>query len=271
MFLARRKLPLVTTSHGADIYGLKGTVLKKVKARTIRATDVFCVVSSAMKRHVLENMDVDQSQIEVSPMGADLLSVFTPGTRECVNTGEILYVGRLVRKKGVEHLIVAIGDLLNRGYEFSLKIIGYGPEEAGLKSLTRELELDHRITFTGSLLHSEIADCYRQAEMCVLPFVEAKDGDIEGLGLVAVEAMGCKCPVIVGDVPAVRDLVVDGENGLVCDPTSTPDLCAKIIALHENQELRTHIVENAHKLVIQEYSWEASARRYIDIFKELIT
>ena len=265
----KHKVPVVCTSHGADIYGLNGKLLQAIKSRLARACDVFCVVSNAMKTHVTDTFDIRNKEIVVSPMGADLKSMFTPGDPALVNSGKILFVGRLVEKKGVRYLLFAVQQLIENGHDFTLEIVGYGPEQITLQALSKDLELDEKVKFTGSLPHSEVADLYRSSEVCVLPFVESDDGDIEGLGLVVVEAMGCKCPVIAGNVPAIADLVTDGITGLVCDPKSTESLCAGILKLHKARQFKSQLIENAFEHVHREYSWEACSNRYLELFREL--
>jgi glycosyltransferase involved in cell wall biosynthesis len=106
--------------------------------------------------------------------------------------------------------------------------------------------------------------------MCVLPFIESENGDLEGLPVVAVEAMGCMCPVIVGDIPGINDLVTDGDTGLICNSTSPEDIAVKIKMLHDNPELRNRLSQNAYNSIQKKYSWTACAENYNRLLRAVI-
>ena len=103
----------------------------------------------------------------------------------------------------------------------------------------------------------------------MLPFRIADDGDQEGLGLVAVEAMGCGLPVIVGDVPAIRDVVNHTETGWIV-PTGNPNQLAEaILHLLENPQIAANIANAARDYVVEHFDWSTSAQRYQDILLRL--
>jgi phosphatidyl-myo-inositol dimannoside synthase len=139
-----------------------------------------------------------------------------------------VFVGRLVPKKGLEHLLDALHQLRQAGVSFSAEIVGHGPLAGTLAEKTRTLGLDDRVHFAGPVSHDSLADHYQRAAIAVFPFVEAADGDQEGFGLVMVEAMGCGCAVIASDLPAVRDVIQNGETGILVPPGDSRALAAAI-------------------------------------------
>jgi glycosyltransferase involved in cell wall biosynthesis len=266
---SRTKIPIVSTSHGADLYGLQGRLPTHLKRWAIQSCVEFCVVSSAMQNYACVNLGIDRSKILVYPMGAYLGTIFKPDETVSRRPGKLLFVGRLVEKKGVEYLVRALKDLRAVDSRFCLDIAGYGPEEQSLRALTNALELQNYITFKGSLSHKELSFLYQQSEVCVLPFVESSDGDIEGLGLVAIEAMGCKCPVVAGNVPAISDIVTDEQTGLLCDPKTVSSVCDKILRLRTDKQLKDRLVKNAYNHIFVKYSWQSCAYRYVRMFENL--
>jgi phosphatidyl-myo-inositol dimannoside synthase len=136
-----------------------------------------------------------------------------------------VFVGRLVPKKGLEHLLDALHQLRQAGVSFSAEIVGHGPLAGTLAEKTRTLGLDDRVRFAGPVSHDSLADHYQRAAIAVFPFVEAADGDQEGFGLVMVEAMGCGCAVIASDLPAVRERTMREAYGLA-PSTASPTRCA---------------------------------------------
>ncbi len=263
----KNKIPVVTTAHGGDLYGYRNNLFRYLKRKLINSCTQFCVVSNAMANYAQKSFDINSDRISVCPMGVDLATVFTPDKTAKKNEKQILFAGRLVKKKGVAYLLKALAQLNGQKNKFELVIAGYGPEEESLKNLAVELCIQGQVTFSGSLDHEHLSKLLLQSALCVFPFIESDDGDMEGLGLVVLEAMGCKCPVIVGNVPAINDIVVDNETGLICDPKVTSNLTDAITNLHSDIGLKEKITHNAFKHVHTNYSWPACAERYAKVFE----
>ena len=261
-------VPVFCTGHGGDIFGLRGKALSKLKKWVIDHCIAVTVVSQSMKSYLEAELNIDPDKIFVIPMGTDLTGTFTPGNT-ARSPGQIVFVGRLVEKKGLEFLINAIPSVLPEIKDLQLIVAGEGPEKSKLYELVHQLGIEQHVQFIGFQSHESIAEIYRVSEICVLPFVQAKDGDMEGFGLVTVEAMGCKCPVIVGEVPAVRDIVVDNQTGIICNPKDQGQLIEAILLLLRNPILREELAENAYQRVTQRFSWSRIGRRYSELFKTM--
>ncbi|MEX2354219.1 MAG: glycosyltransferase, partial [Gammaproteobacteria bacterium] len=130
---------LICTSHGGDLYALDNFFFRWIKRWTIRRCKQFCVVSHAMKRKVTE-MGIDPDKVEVMPMGVDLEKVFVPVSDITRQDKRLIFVGRLVEKKGVEVLLDAMQVLIPQFPEIELLIVGDGP-------LRRTLE--HKVRAAG--------------------------------------------------------------------------------------------------------------------------
>lgn len=226
--------PFVVTSHGADLFALRGAPWLTLKRFVVRRAAAVTVVSSAMLEPVRQ-LGTDQGKLSVQSMGVDLQQRFRPDPTVPREPQLLLFVGRLVAKKGVRHLLDAMPRLLAAKPGLRLEIVGFGPEEAALRQRVAELGLAGYVDFVGAVPQSELPDRYRRASVFVAPFVVAKGGDQEGLGLVLVEAAGCGCPVVAGDVPAVRDVVGDPRIGIVLDPTDPARLADAILAELEGE------------------------------------
>jgi glycosyltransferase involved in cell wall biosynthesis len=90
---------------------------------------------------------------------------------------------------------------------------------------------------------------------------------MEGFGLVIVEAMGCKCPVVVGDVPAVTDIAIDMKTGLLCKSESEEQLKLSILKLLKNPMLSKELAENAYQHIHQNFSWDEIGKCYIELIR----
>ena len=118
--------------------------------------------------------------------------------------GALLFVGRLVEKKGVDDLLRALRLARDQGCDATLTVVGNGPMRAQLERLAAELGLQAHARFLGAVPQVELPALYRRAAAFVAPFRIARDDDQEGLGLVMVEALACGCPVISTRVPAIE-------------------------------------------------------------------
>lgn len=267
--LCRSYRPLIVTGHGADIYALQGTLLNMIKRWISKGCNKVTLVSTAMEEFVVKNRISQPEIIKVVPMGTDLINTFKPSDlpRE---SGQILFVGRLVEKKGLRYLIEAFPKILQRIPEGRLLIAGDGPERDELIQLIDSLGIRDQVVLLGSVGHKDLVNLYQTSEMCVLPFVQADDGDMEGLGLVTVEAMGCHCPVVVGDVPAVHDVVTDRQTGWICDPTSEQSLVETILELHREKKTREKMAQNGRNYVLEHFDWKITIGRLTDIFHSAV-
>jgi glycosyltransferase involved in cell wall biosynthesis len=203
--LDRRNPPFLVTSHGADLFALRARPLTALKRFVARRATALTAVSQAMIDE-LARIGVSPHEVSVQPMGVDLTQRFTPAPDPPRSREEILFVGRLVEKKGLRYLLAALPAILARHPSASLTVVGFGPEEDERRAQAAALGIAHQVHFLGPLSQAELPPLYRRAAVFVAPFVRAESGDQEGLGLVLVEALGCGCPVVAGDLAAVADL-----------------------------------------------------------------
>lgn len=199
-------IPFMLTSHGADLFTHRSLMMSQLKSWVLKQASFVTVVSEPMRQRAM-SLGVAEYKLAVMPMGVDF-DKFTTSDHVARNQNEILFVGRLVEKKGLSYLIRALALVRHDVQNVKLTIIGFGPEQESLQKLVTELGLDGHVDFIGAKSQSDIVPYYRGAALFVAPFIEAVDGDQEGLGLVTIEAAACGCRVLVGMVAAVADLPV---------------------------------------------------------------
>jgi glycosyltransferase involved in cell wall biosynthesis len=102
-----------------------------------------------------------------------------------------------------------------------------------------------------------------------MPSIVAKSGDQEGLGLVAVEAMGCGCAVVATDLPAVRDTVQHGKTGLVARAADAEDLAAKIETLLDDDALRLRLAKDGNEFARERFDWSVVGADYASLISRL--
>lgn len=269
MWIAGKNVPLLCTSHGGDLFALKGKGLQRLKRRIMDKSAALTVVSKAMKKTVVD-MGVAPDKVEVIPMGVDLKGLFTPDPGVQRKTDELLFVGRLVEKKGVHFLLEAMPAVIKKHPTVRLILAGSGPMEQELRQQAQRLKISDKVSFLGMVSQTELPAMYRKATFAIFPFIVAKSGDQEGFGLVQVEAMGCECPVIAGDLPAIHDTVVHEENGLIFPSGNAQALADSIIKLLDDPGLRDRLAWEGRKSVVRNFDWEIIAGKYAEIYGKLI-
>lgn len=262
-------VPILCTSHGGDLHGLRGPLLTRIKRWILESCDDFTVVSHAMV-DVAQRISVD-SKPHVIPMGTDLRERFTPPeTPRTPLLNRLIFVGRLVPKKGVEFLLRAMARIRKYHPDITLDIVGHGPLSNDLHELAARLRLTKQVNFVGPVPHERLAEYYQAAGIAVFPFVEAADGDQEGFGLVMVEAMGCGCAVIASDLPAVRDVIQSGANGTLPPPGQPEALANAIVAAIENPLKTSAMAEQARARAIEKFDWQSVGDRFKAVYDSLI-
>ena len=256
MAFGRKMAPFVVTSHGADLFALRGKLLTKIKQFTLARSASATVVSHAMKTMIAE-MGVPPDKIAVQSMGIDLQHRFYPDTNIQRNPNELLFVGRLVEKKGLGYLIEALPHILQQRPDVRLTIAGFGPELSIRQQQVKDLNLSSHVDFIGAVPQSELPSLYRRAAVFVAPFIQAASGDQEGLGLVVLEALGCGCPAVISDLPATR------EFGDIHGLRRTPPANAQILAQTLLDQLQNPVTPD--RAALMRFDWQYRADCYSDI------
>jgi len=267
--LARRRIPLVCTSHGGDLYALRGTIFQSLKRWVINHSQALTVVSRAMQSSIVV-MGVVPDKVQVISMGVDLKHSFTPDSTVDRSASELLFVGRLVEKKGLRILIAAMPKVFTKHPDMRLTVAGAGPLEIELRELAQRLDISDKVDFLGMVMQSKLPALYRRATLAIFPFLVAKSGDQEGFGLVQVEAMGCGCPVIAGDLPAIHDSIAHEETGLLVPPGNPEILANTVLRALNDPDLCFRMAREARKSAIEQFDWEIIAEKYVGLYSKII-
>lgn len=172
-------------------------------------------------------------RIDVIPCGYDDAVVEAVGTPAPLPRPRVVVVGRLVPYKRVDLVLDAIGRLQDRCPDLDLLVIGRGPEQARLEAQARALGIADRVHLAGHL--PSHVDVLREVAASTV-FVSASE--IEGFGIVVVEAAALGCPIVVSDIEVFREVTSDGTGGLLFRTGDAADLADKIEHLVNDPDLR---------------------------------
>jgi glycosyltransferase involved in cell wall biosynthesis len=239
-------VPVVVTLHGYDINIYKqwwqlptqSPAQRRYPGRLLQlASDPrvhFVAVSSAIKERALE-WGLPAGRISVHYIGVDLSNFRPAGPPIERRPPRILFVGRLVEKKGVEYLIRAFELVKAQVPAAELVIVGDGPLRPKLEQLAVQLKLG--VTFLGGLSSPQIKAELQKTRMLCSPSVTAENGDAEGLPIVILEAQACGIPVITSARGGAGEGIIDGVTGFAFSEKDIGSLSNHI--LHLLQDART--------------------------------
>lgn len=220
-----------------------------------RGSDHIICESNYVKARLDELLGYD-SKASVSCMGVNFAQFDKDDSGSEKN--EILFVGRLVEKKGVEYLLKAIPAVRERIPDIRLNIVGSGILETDLKELARSLNLDY-VSFLGPQPHDRIADLQKTARVITVPSIVDSKGETEGMPTVLLEAMAAGKRVVACEVNGTPDVVKHGENGWLCRPKNPEDLAAKLIDAMLSDDRA--IIDQARETA-RYYDWQNLCERY---------
>lgn len=255
--------PVIITAHGGDAFALQGSLLARIKHWSLKNCSAWTSNTTATANAFWG----DIAQPEIIPMGIDCQK-FSSGNASILRSrlakGELvlLFVGRLVEKKGVKDLLLAYSQLTNeQRSQTQLWIIGDGSEKSALEMLSRSLQLENKVTFWGKLPNEQLPDYYAAADIFIAPSITDSAGDTEGQGITLVEAMASATAIISTDTGGISEVIEHNETGLLIPPNNPVKLKATIIRLIEDQNLRDALAKKANQAA-QNYSWVQAGQRF---------
>lgn len=262
--------PYMVTSHGSDVF-----MLNKIKFLIPLAKMVFkkakhnTAVSSKIKSILINDLKIEADKIAVFPMPCEL-SLFYPTkvSRNSIKT--ILSIGRLVERKGYNYLIEAVEILKNKGMDFKVTIVGEGPSEKQIKAKIESSNLNNTIEILSFKPKNELNNYYNSCDIFVLSPITDWKGEQEGLGLVLLEAMSCKKPVIATNSGGIPNIIKDGETGLLVPEKDSTALAEAIEKLLKDDKLRDQLSENGYKYVIENFTSSIIANKLLNIYSKVL-
>tara|TARA_B100000683_G_scaffold187040_1_gene180269 strand:- start:3790 stop:5007 length:1218 start_codon:yes stop_codon:yes gene_type:complete len=256
----RKETNLYISMHGTDVFLInKMKLAKRLAQNAIKSATNVHFVSEALQAIVAQQYGDSNGQGLVLPMVFGLEDFRQGPVAAAKDTKRILFVGRLMKVKGIDVLINAFSRLLEdeRFIEWKLDIVGGGPELESLRTLSQERGVEHHIEFHGSKPRRDLKKFYNQAELFVLPSRTTSLGEKEGLGLVVLEAMMAGVPVIGTDCGGIKETITHHKTGIIVPEGDINALHNSMVDLLDNNALRSEMVQNAHSEIDQKYTIES--------------
>lgn len=261
-----KKIPVVATIHDVSSGGDDQWIQSSKTAAMVEKFlcrlpyDKIITVSNATKKSLIENYGTSEKRIEVVYNGVDL-ELIDSVTISNQQENTLIFVGRLVPHKHVDHLLRVINLLKNEISDIQLVIVGQGIEKENLINLTRQMNLQRHVKFLDNLSYEELIKEIKKSSVLVLPSTR------EGFGMVLAEAGACKIPVVAYASGGVLEVVENGYNGYLLEPYDLEGLGNKIKLLCENHSKSTKLGLNGYEKVQRYFTWDNVLKSILNIYQ----
>jgi phosphatidyl-myo-inositol dimannoside synthase len=259
-----KRIPYLLYAHGEEIQtGLASRKFRWLIPKIYNSASVI-IANSRHTQALLQNIGVSPAKIHVIHPGVNL-QLFHDGKesaqmlREQYHLGDapvLLTVGRLQRRKGHDMVIRALPLIQAKLPRTTYFIVGAGEELAYLQRLVDEMGVADSVIFTGCVSDEELPGYYAACDVFIMPNREI-DGDIEGFGMVYLEASAAGKPVIGGRSGGTEDAILDGVTGLRVDGASVVQIADAVIALLNDSGTSRMMGERGRLRVEREFTWES--------------
>ena len=261
--------PVVNEFYGVELRWVRNKmpVFTPFMRWILRTSDLVVAISSHTRSEIERIAPV---RVEIVPYGSPVPSIPAQKTaeQEPSRTRRVLFVGRLVERKGVEYLVRATKEL-DLPFPVQLDIVGAGPEEENLRSLAAQLGLADRVNLAGRVSSQELKEYYAACDCFVLPAIIDSRGDTEGLGVVLIEAMSYRKPVVASALGGIVDIVHHEKTGLAVPEKDPKALAGAISRLLNDQELSRRLAEDGYNYIQHYFDWKRITAQWLALYREL--
>jgi len=254
----------------------KMKIFKYLENFVCKNSDAIITVTQGIKDYLV-NCGIDNNKINVIENGANT-ELFQPinncnalKKRLHINNDEsiLIFVGNLAPWQGVEYLVCATPLIIKENRKIKILIVGDGILKKKLVFLSKELNLEPYIIFTGTVPHEKVPQYINISDLCVAPFLRIRNESMGLSPLKIYEYLACGKPVVASNIKGVGNLLKDSNSGIAVIPEDSAKLANSIIKLLKDKKLREKMGDNGRKFVLENYSWEISAKKTLKVFRKI--
>jgi phosphatidylinositol alpha-1,6-mannosyltransferase len=265
---------IVATTHGHEVGWAKLPGARQALRRIGTQCDVVTYLGEYTRRRLVGAFGPKATLRQLTP-GVDV-EAFHPGVdgdairarHGLVGRPVIVCVSRLVRRKGQDTLIRALPQIRRSVPDVALLLVGDGPYRSKLRALAAGLGVEADVVFAGGVGHDELPAHYAAGDVFAMPCRTRRAGlDVEGLGIVYLEASAVGLPVLAGDSGGAPDAVLERETGYVISGHDTAAVAERLVTLLSDAELRARLGAAGRAWVERDWQWDALAVRLHDLLR----
>jgi phosphatidylinositol alpha-1,6-mannosyltransferase len=267
---------IVALTHGHEVWWAKVFPFNLALRRIGKYVDHLTYLGEFTKREISRALssDAQAKMIRVAP-GIDTKH-FSPvpsasslrSELGLSNAKVIVSVGRLVHRKGQDFLIKALPAIKTSIPNVHLLLVGSGPYEAHLRKLVKELKVESSVSFLGRVPYKDLPRYICLGDVFAMPSRSRLAGlEVEGLGIVYLEASSCGLPVIAGLSGGAPDAVLEGETGYCVDGTDTQAISSALVKVLSDSALAEVLGNRGREWIVQSWRWEIWSSEFARLLK----
>lgn len=269
------RVPYVFYSHGMDILIPQSNSRKKIQLKRIIKSAKGIVANSYFTADELIKLGADPDIIAVANPCPNTSGVHVPDQqlsdflyRKGLDDRQIiLSVGRLVQRKGHDKMIEAMAMIVKQYPKAFYAIVGEGPRRKKLQELINKYRLGHHAKIYGAVPAEDLPFFYQTCDIFAMPSRRLPNGDVEGFGIVYLEANQYGKPVIGGRSGGVREAVIDGQTGLLVDPNNEVELAEATMRLLGDPAYAHRLGLQGLDRVLEEFTWDNQVSKILPLLK----
>lgn len=265
---------IIALTHGHEVWWAKLPIFNLAMRRIGNSCDVLTYLGPFTKSAILKSVGKRVKLLQIAP--GISVERFHPGEKpvdllvkyKLEDRPTLLCVGRLVHRKGQDQLIKAMAQIKEQVPTAQLLIIGSGPREAHLRKLIAKNNLDKDVQLLGRVTYDQLPQHFLLGDVFVSPSRSRLAGlEVEGLGIVYLEASACGLPVIAGNSGGAPDAVKVNETGLVVDGTDVTEIAQACISLLLNPKLSKELGANGRIWAVENWNWNYWGIKFAEVLK----
>jgi phosphatidyl-myo-inositol dimannoside synthase len=262
---------LIATTHGHEVGWAALPAARSLLRRIASNVDVVTYLGDYTRTRLAKAIAPYDDRLRRLVPGVDT-SLFAPlaaGAERRASLGltdrpVVVCVSRLMPRKGQDVLVRALPAIRRRAPDAALVLVGGGPSRSRLTRLAAQVGVSEHVIFSGSVSHEDLPAWYAVGDVFAMPCRERLGGiDLEGLGMVFLEAAACGLPVVAGVSGGSVDAVVDGETGRLVDGRAVTDVAAAVSGLLRDPERARAMGERGRQWVTENWSWSATLSDFL--------
>jgi glycosyltransferase involved in cell wall biosynthesis len=258
-------VPYSFTGHAVDLFRDRVALEDKIR----RAAFIVCI--SEFHRQFYLERGARPEQLHIVYCGIDPTSFPYRWEPRAAGRKRVLSVGRLVEKKGFDHLIDACGILKDRGYVLECVIAGDGPLDAELRSQIAARGLEDCVQLTGKAIHQdELPGFLASGDLFAQPCVWSRDNDVDGTPRTLMEAMATGLPSISTRLAGIPDIIEDGRSGLLVEPGDIQGLADAMRRILDDPALAEALSRGGRRQILEKFEINHCLEPLAELFRQYL-
>jgi phosphatidylinositol alpha-1,6-mannosyltransferase len=279
-YVKKENKKILVLAHGTEIpkqyWTLMIDTFRFKKNRIIKSyKNVYKIIANSnyTKDLMQASLKIDKNKIQIIHPGIDIYREFISNEeKEYVQkiisnrSPVITTLARVEKRKGHEYIINAINELRDQFPNLIYLIAGKGPYLENIKSIVKKLNLYHQVVFLGWITEPEKSLILKNSDIFAMTPITSGES-VEGFGMAFIDAAFHGVASIGSDNGGIKDAIVDGETGLICEANNQFEITSNLKKLIEDKNLRNKLGNNGRKLAEEKFSWNKKIHEYLDATK----